>query len=115
MNDELFFRASLVLVSAALLTIRLYYGWRVRASRRRVLARRAGIAPTALLYFSGGGAAVASLVYIVAPQSIVWAALPLPALLRWLGVIVGIVVIALFFWTHRALGKNWAMPAVIQE
>lgn len=115
MNYEFFFRACLALLSLALLTIRLYYGRRARQAQRRVVAERVGVVPTALLYISGGSAALAAVAYVLVPQVIQWAVLPLPFAMRWLGIALGILVIALFSWTHRALGENWAMPGVIQD
>ena len=114
MNDK-YFRVALVLVSGLLGTIRLYYGWRARRSGGKVIARRAGWGRTALLWLLGGAAALASMLYVVAPRRIRWAALPLPAWLRWLGVGLGGVTVLLFSWVHRALGANWSMPAEIKE
>jgi protein-S-isoprenylcysteine O-methyltransferase Ste14 len=60
-------------------------------------------------------AATASVLWVIAPGWLAWAALPLPTALRWSGIVVGVITILLFFWVHRTLGKNWAMPGEIKE
>ena len=114
MNDTIF-RGSLALVSGLLSAIRLYYGWRARRIGGRVIARRAAVGQTALLWLTGGSAALAAILYIVAPRRIRWAALPLPTWARWLGVGLGGVTALLFGWVHHALGANWSMPTEIKE
>jgi protein-S-isoprenylcysteine O-methyltransferase Ste14 len=44
--------------------------------------------------------------YLVNPASMAWAAVPLPGLLRWIGVPLGAAACALAFWTFRTLGHN---------
>ena len=114
MNDTLF-RGSLALASGLLSAVRLYYGWRARRVGGRVIARRVGRGWTALLWLNGGAAALASILYVVAPRRIRWAALPLPGWARWLGVGLGGITVLLFAWVHRTLGANWSMPAEIKE
>lgn len=113
--DEIIFRASLAAVSAALALIRFYYGGRAAQAGGRVLFRRAGRVRTALVWAFGGLAAAASATWVLFPNGLAWAALPLPIGLRWAGVGLGLVTIMLFFWIHRTLGDNWAMPGEIKE
>lgn len=114
MNDAIF-RGSLALVSGLLTVIRLFYGWRARQRGGKVIARRASWGRTAVLYLLGGAAALASIMYIVAPKRLGWAALRLPAWARWLGIGLGGVTVHLFGWVHHTLGANWSMPAEIKE
>jgi protein-S-isoprenylcysteine O-methyltransferase Ste14 len=114
MNDAIF-RGSLALVSGLLTVIRLFYGWRAHQRGGKVIARRASWGRTAVLYLLGGAAAHASIMYIVAPNRLRWAALPLPAWARWLGISLGGVTVLLFGWVHHTLGANWSMPAEIKE
>lgn len=44
-----------------------------------------------------------------------WASLDIPGLLRWTGVIVGVCGLALFFWTHKVLGRNFSHTTRIQD
>jgi protein-S-isoprenylcysteine O-methyltransferase Ste14 len=61
-------------------------------------------------------ALASSLVYIFFPSLIAWAALPLPAWARWLGVGIALAGFLLLEWSHRALGRNWSdQPRITQE
>ena len=113
--SKTFFRVALALLSGLLSAIRLYYGWQARRSGGKVIARRAGWGRTALLWLLGGAAALASLLYVVAPARISWAMLRFPAWMRWLGLGLGSVTVLLFGWVHHTLGTNWSMPAEIKE
>lgn len=113
--DEIIFRASLAAVSALLALIRLYYGARAAQAGGRVLFKRAGRVRLALVWAFGGLAAAASAAWVLFPEGLAWAALPLPIGLRWVGVGLGLTTVLLFFWIHRALGDNWAMPGEIKE
>lgn len=115
--NELVFRTILAAVSLVLLGVRAY---QVRTlgllgTRGAGVLKRGDQISTPALIAVGGLAALASIIYVLAPDVIRWAALPLPAWLRWLGVLLGFVSIALFWWIHRALGANWAMPNVIKQ
>jgi protein-S-isoprenylcysteine O-methyltransferase Ste14 len=46
--------------------------------------------------------------WLVAPRTMAWASLPLPAWLRWVGAAVGIAGVAGLSWVHRELGRNFS-------
>ena len=114
MDAEPIFRASVAAVSLVLVFIRAYYGWQARRSRARALVQRTGALLRAGIWATGLLAATASVAYVLAPQTVIWASLALPIGLRVTGIALGIATCLLFYWIHRALGRNWAMPAVIQ-
>ncbi len=114
-SGDLIFRASLAVISASLALIRFYYGWQAAGSGAKILYRRAGKVRTILVWVLGVLAAAASVLWVIAPGWLAWAALPLPMVLRWSGIAVGAITVLLFFWVHRTLGKNWAMPGEIKE
>jgi len=61
-------------------------------------------------------ALVATLVYILYPPGMAWASLPLPAWLRWSGLLVAATGFALIHWSQRTLGKNWSdKPRLMQD
>jgi protein-S-isoprenylcysteine O-methyltransferase Ste14 len=53
-------------------------------------------------------ALASSLVYIFAPDWLVWANLPIPTWLRWLGVPLAVAGFGLLEWSQAALAKNWS-------
>ncbi len=55
------------------------------------------------------------LLYLVAPQAIAWASLPLPHWLRWAGILLGGISLAGLLWVHTALGKNWSAWLELKE
>jgi len=106
MHAEVKFHIALALLVAAVLAVRLppqarsYAGGekhRLESRLNIVLRSIAGLAGFALL-----------IVYLVEPEWIGWAALPLPDGLRWLGVASGAAGIAGLIWVHRALGRNFS-------
>lgn len=114
-SDDLIFRVSLAGVSVSLALIRFYYGWLATQEGAKIVSRRAGKVRSVLVWVLGVLAAAASVLWVIAPGRLAWAALPLPTALRWSGIALGILTILLFLWVHRALGENWAMPGEIKE
>jgi protein-S-isoprenylcysteine O-methyltransferase Ste14 len=47
--------------------------------------------------------------FLLYPESLDFAALPLPLWLQILGIIIGIAALILFIWVHRHLGKNFSI------
>jgi len=114
-NDEVMFRGDLAAVFILLTLIRVYYARKAGEADEKSSADGEGKSGAVLLRVSNSLAAVATLVYLVAPRWMRWSALPLPAWLRWIGMAVGLVTIALFLWVHRALGENWSTSVETKE
>jgi len=56
------------------------------------------------------------LVYVIKPDWLSWASLPLPYWLRWTGVGVALLGFALLQWAQNTLGKNWSdTPRMMKE
>ena len=114
MNTEMIFRIALAVIGTVYFGIRIYYTrkalqwdknfFRPRGDLRQLVFGTLGflnIAPT--------------VVYVVAPEQLAWAALPLSAGWRWLGVGLGLVGIFFLLWVHHTLGKNFSVPGVMKE
>ena len=114
MNTELIFRIALAVIGTIYTVIRIYYTrlsmqadgnfFRPRSDIRQLVFGTLGflnIVPT--------------VIYVVAPEQLVWAALPLPSGWRWLGVGLGLVGILFLLWVHHTLGKNFSVPGVMKE
>jgi protein-S-isoprenylcysteine O-methyltransferase Ste14 len=50
---------------------------------------------------------VAIIAHLINPDWLTWSTLPFPDWLSWLGVVRGILGVALLWWTHRTLGSNF--------
>ena len=53
--------------------------------------------------------------YLLYPESIIWAAVSMPLGWRWLGVILGILALLLFIWVHSNLGRNFSAKLRITD
>ena len=114
MNDELIFRIALALIVSVYVATRIYYARLAMQSDGNFFRPRRDLRQITfgILFFSS---IVLMVIYVVAPEQLVWAALPLLAGWRWLGIGLGLVGIFLLFWAHRALGKNLSAPGVMKE
>ena len=114
MNQEAIFRVMLAGIVSGYAAIRIYYArlalqgnrnfFRPRGDRRQLVFG-------ALFFLS----IVLTGIYVVAPEQLVGAALPLPVAWRWFAVGWGLLGLVLLRWVHQVLGKNLAAPGVIQE
>ena len=94
--------------------IRLYY--MRKASRSGQISRkREERLRIALIASCNALGMIGGLVYVLAPQRMKWATLPLPTWSRWVGVGLGAVAGHLLLWTHQSLGKNWSATVEIKE
>ncbi len=62
-----------------------------------------------------GASLAGMLVYSIHPPLMHWSALPLPFWLRWLGFLIGLAALFLFFWVLRSLGQNFSTTLTIQK
>lgn len=114
MNTELIFRIALAVMLTGYVVIRGYYARLAMRTNKGFFRPLRDVRQIAfgILFFSS---IVLMAIYIVAPEQLVWAALPLPVGLQWLGVGLGLVCIVLLLWAHRALGKNLSAPGVMRQ
>lgn len=115
MNNEVMFRGGLAAVFILLTFIRLYYARKAGKTAEKITADGEDKFGAALLRLFNSLAAITTLIYLIAPQLMRWSALPMLMWLRWIGVVVGLVTIALFLWIHRTLGENWSTSVETKE
>ena len=115
MRNEAVFRVILGAMGAVGTLIRLYYMRKAGPLGQNISRRREDRLRIALILCSNALGVIGGLVYVLAPQRMKWATLPLPTWSRWIGVGLSAVAAPLLLWTHQALGKNWSAPLEIRE
>ena len=105
MNDDQIFRIALIFGFLVILPIGLYH--RLRANTREPLDRRqegwfilTTLRPAGFLFM------FSLLAYAIDPSRMAWASVPLPRVVRWIGVGLYASAAGLLLWTLRNLGKN---------
>jgi protein-S-isoprenylcysteine O-methyltransferase Ste14 len=107
MTDESVFRSVAIISMILTLPIGLYYRIRSQASREKLAPREEGIFIRIGLRLCGLLAMIALVAYLINPSWMIWAAVPLPSWLRWIGALLAVFgVPLLLFWTFHSLGKN---------
>ncbi len=120
MVEELLFRILFVAIWTIFAGVRIYY------RRKSTKPTDTGDAPQIkkkqklgwmLLVLSIGilGMIISIIVYLLMPLWILWFPIPLPSLVRWIGVILGFCTVPFLVWIHRTLGRFWAADLEIKE
>jgi protein-S-isoprenylcysteine O-methyltransferase Ste14 len=114
MNTELIFRIALAVIGTVYAAIRIYYTRLAIQADTNFFRPRSDIRQ---LVFGTVGFLniVPTVIYVILPEQLAWAALPLSAGWRWFGVGLGLVGILLLLWVHHTLGKNFSVPGVMKE
>jgi len=105
MDSEDPFRLALLAVFAPTMSVAVYHRWQARSSER-LSRREEGIALAIALRLTGLCLWVAIFAYLINPDWVGWASLPLPGWLRWSGLAFGVPCWFLMYWTLSSLGKN---------
>ncbi len=113
MNTEIIFHIAFWILIALVLVMRVFFAWRVRRAKERVLPDQAAIEREGRLLFAVRALAffllLALLVlYAVNPPWIQALDFGLPSWLRWAGVVLGLVSLGLWTWTQVALDTLWS-------
>lgn len=107
MTDDATFRLIAIISLVLTLPIGLYHRIRSQATREKLARREEGIFIMIGLRLCGLLALVALAAYLINPSRMVWASVPLPTWLRWIGGCLALIAVPpLLFWTFRSLGKN---------
>ncbi len=106
MQDEDIFRLVLILGLVAVLPIALYHRLKSQASKEKLDRRAEGLfvlltlRPIALVRMLG------LVAWLINPGWMAWSSVRLPLWLRWLGVGLGVITVALLMVVFRSLGTN---------
>ncbi|MEX2111637.1 MAG: isoprenylcysteine carboxylmethyltransferase family protein [Pirellulales bacterium] len=105
MSPESAFRIALFATLVLTMGVVVYH--RVQAhSSERFDRREEGVALAVTLRLAGLALWLFTLAYLIRPEWMQWAALPLADGVRWAGAAVGLLCAALMYWTLASLGKN---------
>jgi len=114
MSDERIFRLLLLAGFVIIMPIGVYH--RLRASTGEKLDRRQeGLFIFVALRLIGVAGIFGLIAYLINPALMAWAAVTLPAWLRWTGVCLGLIAGALIVWTFRSLGRNLTDTVVTRK
>ena len=105
MSKEIPYRTALLLVMLVTLSVTIYYRRRAD-SGEKISHQEEGCLFAVILRLAGVCLGIITITYLLAPRVIEWAAMPLPAWIRWGGVISGMFCSLLMYWTLSSLGKN---------
>ena len=109
--SQIFFHSVFAIFFALFAVIRVYFQWRARLAQGQVEYKE-GKLNTALRAIIGAIFLLGVLSYIVRPQLLAWAELPLPQWLPWLGVVLGGISLPLLAWTQLALGSKTHIASI---
>jgi protein-S-isoprenylcysteine O-methyltransferase Ste14 len=105
MSTEIPYRIALLLVMLLTASITIYYR-RKAASGEMISYLEEGYLFAVILRLAGVCLWICTFAYLLAPKSIRWASMPLPAWIRWGGVVGGGACSWLMYWTLSNLGRN---------
>ena len=106
MNQDATFRTLLIIGFFAVAPIAVYHRIRSQATGEKLDRRQEGLCMLATLRPVGVMFWLGVLAYMINPARMAWSSVPLPAWLRWTGVVLCAIGAGLMIWTFRRLGKN---------
>ena len=106
MNSEMPFRIAVVVIFSMSMLVTLYFRIQAAASGEKISRKDEGFLFAAILRTLGLGLFLSTVIWVITPQSIEWAAMPLAPTVRWIGAFSGAACSLLMFWTLRSLGRN---------
>ena len=105
----------MTIVYGLMILIRLVYGWQANRQVGKAVRRKEPgwslVLMSVLMVLSNG----VLLLAIFWPEALHAAAIPESEGWRWLGLVLGLCMDALFVWIHHMLGRNWAVGVLVKE
>jgi protein-S-isoprenylcysteine O-methyltransferase Ste14 len=115
MYSEIPFRIALTMVIALSGSIGFYHRLQAAKSGETISRKEEGGAFAIVLRLAGLCLWIATLGYLLAPDAIPWARVPLPPWVRWMGAIASLLGSLLMYWTLSTLGKNLTDTVVTRK
>lgn len=115
MNHDQTLRWVLILVFVVVLPVGLYHRLRSESTREKLDRRQEGLFILSTLRPLGAAFGLGLIAWMINPDSMAWSAFQLPAWLRWSGVALLALAVALLVWTFRSLGSNLTDTVVTRQ
>lgn len=109
------YRIAALLVMLMTMSVTIRFRRQAGRTGEKITYHAEGHAFAGLLRFAGIALWLSLIAYLVAPRSVQWAAVALPAEVRWTGVVIGMGAALLMYWTLRALGENLTDTVMIRS
>lgn len=100
------FRIIAMAIFVAGLLIGGYYRYLAEKAGEKISWNEEGAVVMILLRFFGLLGWGSVIVYLINPEWMKWAEIPLPAMARWIGVITGVIAVPLLYWLFKSIGTN---------
>ncbi|QDU29465.1 Isoprenylcysteine carboxyl methyltransferase (ICMT) family protein [Anatilimnocola aggregata] len=104
--NETPFRIALVVVIVLTMVVTVYHRLQAAKPGEKISHKDEGYLFATVLRLAGLVLWISTFGYLIFPAYFQWAAMPLPARLRWIGVVTGALCSLLMYWTLSSLGKN---------
>ncbi len=114
MSDDHLFRLLLLAGFVIFMPIGVYHRLKSRTGEK-LDRRQEGLFIMVTLRLIGIVGLAGLMAYLINPACLAWAAVPLPAALRWTGVGLGLVAGLLLVWMFRTLGRNLTDTVVTRK
>lgn len=115
MAPETPYRIAALLILGLMMLVVAYRRWQARSPHERISRKEEGPFIFIALPVAGFSFWIGMLVYLVDPDLMQWAELPIPSWLRWLGAGIGIFAVGLIYWTLAHLGRNLTNTVVVRS
>ena len=116
MDTEMIFRVVLPILLVGFMVHRGYYTRKQGQAGRETMKQREEGAASKIAGLLGLVGFVAMIAYVINPGWLAWAALPLPAWLRWTGDGSALLGFTMLQWAQHTMGRNWSdTPRMMKE
>lgn len=115
MSSELPFRIAVVVIFLMSVIVTLYFRIQAAASDEKISRRDEGLLFAVILRTLGIGLFASTVIWVISPQWLDWAAMPLAPAVRWISAFSGAACSLLMFWTLSSLGRNLTDTVVTRK
>jgi protein-S-isoprenylcysteine O-methyltransferase Ste14 len=115
LSSDLYFRIIQGLIFIVFVANRAYYNRRYPPLEDETLEKQERGLVNQLSNLLSLVALISLVLYLIKPDWMSWASLPMPVPLRWAGVLIAFGGFALLQWSQGALGRNWSDQPRITE